>query len=155
MRLLLLWTDRPGCVYFTCVMIALVVELNEALFCFSLQATDTSTRSTPFAPFAPRSPDVRHSRVALPCHALSFPCPSIILPPTQSITNIFRVPDTEDELLDTEFSQSGGDTIFSFTRYTTPEDSDKLTIPDAPGSPIYIMCVQLYAIWCCFCCSRS
>lgn len=52
------------------------------------------------------------------------------------------LPDAEDELPDTEFSQSGGDTIFSFTRYTSPDDSSKMNIPDSPGSHIYIMCDQ-------------
>eukprot|EP00752_Nemacystus_decipiens_P003262 g3019.t1 len=58
---------------------------------------------------------------------------------SQSVADIFAIPDAEDELTDTGFSQSGGDTIFSFTRYTSPDDSSKMTIPDTPDSPIYII----------------
>ncbi|CAN0242811.1 unnamed protein product, partial [Ectocarpus fasciculatus] len=44
-----------------------------------------------------------------------------------------------DELSDIEYSQEGDDTIFSFTRNATPDDSLKQALPEEPGSPIHLI----------------
>ncbi|CAM9438564.1 unnamed protein product [Scytosiphon promiscuus] len=56
----------------------------------------------------------------------------------KSISSITEA-ETSD-LTSTESSQEGGDTIFSFTRNTTPDDPDsKFTIPSTAGTPVYVI----------------
>eukprot|EP00904_Undaria_pinnatifida_P011080 jgi/Undpi1/7101/HiC_scaffold_22.g09575.m1 len=58
---------------------------------------------------------------------------------SQSVSDI--LPSDITELSNTSYEQDGSNTIFWFTRNTTPKDteSDKLIIPNIPEQPIYII----------------